>query len=135
MYSVAFSPDGKTIVSGSYDQTIKVWDAGEPFQLLPISLSRPHHTLLSTDSLTLIKEKQNAHYAKYGHASIKDVKFAPDGTKIVSCGGDQMIKVWDAGDRFFAFERPLGAPLTPSLRCWQPLLCSRRAKRTPTAIV
>ena len=25
--SVAFSPDGKTIVSGSYDATIKVWDA------------------------------------------------------------------------------------------------------------
>ena len=25
--SVAFSPDGTTIVSGSYDQTIKVWDA------------------------------------------------------------------------------------------------------------
>ena len=26
--SVAFSPDGATIVSGSDDQTIKVWDAG-----------------------------------------------------------------------------------------------------------
>ena len=26
--SVAFSPDGKAIVSGSPDQTIKVWDAG-----------------------------------------------------------------------------------------------------------
>jgi WD40 repeat protein len=26
--SVAFSPDGTTIVSGSYDKTIKVWDAG-----------------------------------------------------------------------------------------------------------
>ena len=24
---VAFSPDGKTIVSGSYDKTIKVWSA------------------------------------------------------------------------------------------------------------
>ena len=26
--SVAFFPDGKTIVSGSIDQTIKVWDSG-----------------------------------------------------------------------------------------------------------
>jgi WD40 repeat protein len=26
--SVAFSPDGATIVSGSIDETIKVWDAG-----------------------------------------------------------------------------------------------------------
>ena len=26
--SVAFSPDGASIVSGSDDQTIKVWDAG-----------------------------------------------------------------------------------------------------------
>ena len=28
--SVAFSPDGTKIVSGSHDKTIKVWDAGAP---------------------------------------------------------------------------------------------------------
>ena len=28
--SVAFSPDGSKIVSGSADKTIKVWDSGAP---------------------------------------------------------------------------------------------------------
>ena len=28
--SVAFSPDGTKIVSGSHDKTIKVWDSGAP---------------------------------------------------------------------------------------------------------
>ena len=27
VFSVAYSPDGKHIVSGSYDNTVKVWDA------------------------------------------------------------------------------------------------------------
>ena len=36
--SVAFSPDGKTIVSGSADQTLKVWDAGA-WALIPLN---PH---------------------------------------------------------------------------------------------
>ena len=35
VYSVAFSPDGKTIVSGSKDKTLKVWDAGASARLIP----------------------------------------------------------------------------------------------------
>jgi len=34
--SVAFSPDGSTIVSGSGDQTIKVWDAGTLARHIPL---------------------------------------------------------------------------------------------------
>ena len=30
IWSVAFSPDGTKIVSGSADKTIKVWDFGAP---------------------------------------------------------------------------------------------------------
>jgi WD40 repeat protein len=33
--SVAFSPDGATIVSGSWDKTIKVWDAGTLARNIP----------------------------------------------------------------------------------------------------
>ena len=36
--SVGFSPDGTTIVSGSADKTIKVWDAGA-WALIPLN---PH---------------------------------------------------------------------------------------------
>ena len=29
VYSMAFSPDGQQIVSGSWDNTVKIWDASE----------------------------------------------------------------------------------------------------------
>ena len=45
--SVVFSPDGTKIVSGSYDQTIKVWDFGAPEPL-----SRP--SLAKTDACWLV---------------------------------------------------------------------------------
>ena len=37
--SVAFSPDGTKIVSGSADKTIKVWDSGalQPSKLTPLA--------------------------------------------------------------------------------------------------
>ena len=47
VYSVAFSPDGTTIVSGSYDRTIKVWDSGAH---VPSS----HFSLVKTDACWLV---------------------------------------------------------------------------------
>jgi eukaryotic-like serine/threonine-protein kinase len=64
---VAVSPDGKRIVSGSYDQTVKVWDA-------------------ATGQLTRTLK---------GHTS-GVVCVAFDGRRVVSGSEDGMIKVWDA---------------------------------------
>ena len=45
--SVAFSPDGTKIVSGSDDKTIKVWDSGAP-------RARNRHSLAKTEACWLV---------------------------------------------------------------------------------
>jgi WD40 repeat protein len=47
--SVAFSPDGTKIVSGSFDLTIKVWDSGAPR-----AQNRP--SLAKTDACWLVHQ-------------------------------------------------------------------------------
>ena len=79
--SVAFSPDGNRIASGSYDGTIKVWDAGDGHELL---------TLKGHDGWV---------QSVKGHEVwVLCVAFSPDGKRIASGSDDRTIKVWDAGD-------------------------------------
>ena len=66
--SVAFSPDGRRIVTGSFDNTARVWDAetGQPTALLS------------------------------GHADrVISVAFSPDGQRIVTGSYDKTTRIWD----------------------------------------
>jgi len=68
--SVAFSPDGQRIVTGSWDLTAKVWEAASGRELLTLK----------------------------GHsAGICSAAFSPDGQRIVTGSDDFTAKVWDAG--------------------------------------
>ncbi|KIJ52189.1 hypothetical protein M422DRAFT_243794 [Sphaerobolus stellatus SS14] len=70
VYSVAFSPDGQRVVSGSYDETIRIWDA--------------HTGTLIGDPLE-------------GHTDgVHSVAFSPDGQRVVSGSYDETIRIWDA---------------------------------------
>ena len=69
MNSVAFSPDGTRIVTGSSDRRSKVWDADK-----------------GQEALTL-----------KGHTGcVNSVAFSPDGKRIASGSKDKTLKVWDA---------------------------------------
>ena len=72
--SVAFSPNGKKLVSGSSDNSIKLWDP-ETAEILATGL--------------------HAH-------DVTSVAFSPDGLRIASGGVDEVIRLWNSDAKFIA---------------------------------
>ena len=73
--SIAFSPDGKTVISGSHDGTLILWDTVTGRQLRLIEGHRQHGRPFSVTS----------------------VAFSPDGKKLLSASEDKTLRFWDAG--------------------------------------
>ena len=66
--SLAFSPDGHTLASASYDHTVKLWDVASRTEL---------RTLTGHDG------------------NVKSVAFSPDGRFLVTSSDDKTVRRWD----------------------------------------
>ena len=77
--SLALSPDGFTLASGSFDKTIKIWNINQTSGQKPT-------TLLDTTSQT-----------------VTSLTFSPDSSTLVSTSRDRQIKFWNIKNKEMIF--------------------------------
>ncbi|MDR3171886.1 MAG: caspase family protein [Treponema sp.] len=108
--SAAYSPDGSRILSCSWDETIKIWDALSGRELK--TLSTPGNTPLCAvwdaqglfiaagfwdGSITIWDMESETVYKTFlGHqVAVNSLAFSPDGQRLASASFDCTIKVWE----------------------------------------
>ena len=108
--AVALAADGRTIVSGSTDNTIKVWDLnsgdclrtldGHSNPVFAVALAADRRTIVSGSGDKTIKvwdlKSGDCRRTLDGHSNaVYAVALSADGQTIVSGSGDNTIKVWN----------------------------------------
>jgi len=110
--AVAVTPDGRHIVSGSWDKTLKVWDleSGRELTILKGHTEFIKAVVITPDGKRVISGSQDKTLRVWdlendrelavlrGHTSyVNAVAITPDGKRVISGSMDKTLKVWDLG--------------------------------------
>ena len=126
VWSVAFSPDGQRLASGSWDKTVKIWDSATGKELFSlkghagpvrsVAFSPDGQRLASASADQTVKIWDSATgkelFALKGHAGmVTSVAFSPDGQRLASGSTDKTVRIWDSvtGKELFALKGHAGA--------------------------
>ena len=108
--SVAFSPDGTLLASGSWNDTVKLWDVSTERQIATLPSKQPTLVAFSPDGKTLAVGTRyfyntvelwdvatQERIATLGHRTVVfyTVSFSPDGKTLAVGTWDHTVELWD----------------------------------------
>jgi eukaryotic-like serine/threonine-protein kinase len=119
--SAAFSPDGKTILTGGDDRVARLWDAvtgqpiGQPMRhrgtVCAVAFSPDGKSLITASADKTAQRWDAATRQPIGtpikhDGEVRAVAFSPDGKTFLTGGTDHTARLWDA-----TTDQPIGPPI------------------------